>query len=1617
MELNIGQRLALNIDAHTALDAGAGTGKTQSITGRAIEHMLSIDQRATRLLPPGPRPGPLPAGALQIGLAEREDLSQWPGLLPSEVVILTFTNRAADQMRHRLWRELDRLRPGPTADDGIIRHDPRVTVEGLVDQFKAMLDDAPIGTIDSFLSRLVSPWRAALMEAPTEDVISGPRRVSLAEESLDLAWRIRGTNDALAAGIRGDWAARFTPARDRLTRRFGNRKRVRKALKAMSSNRVFVDSFARAVDARNGEVTPESLRARILELIAPMDDVLVQFCNEIRDAQENWLDVVRTNAAHLDLATGLQGATRIATLDHLNRTGAPTEMWSRLLWVHACMRATISESSLLKSAASVFPNDSLPNDPDWPRGIATFTSIPQASRAAEKASAKEVQTHLRALWGSALGRRIRSLAHAIYCLDPGEGIPHRDGAAPPLVTRMVEPLPFNAPGGLLTFDLATEAAALSDMLVVHRGLDDILRARRIAEGTHEHDDISDLAADLLLAQCPRIMRGRYPAEVERRLDDVPAEAWRDDHVYGALTHFTELIEAGGGETGLSVTELEALQADLAERLARVKEIRARYRAFIIDEAQDNSARQWRLMHRLWGERALPEGWSRIEAEWQPTVCCVGDRKQSIYAFRQAEVAGFVDFIETLRRINREEYLNLTALTRAPSLRDTEAARDPRYVNQGAFRTAGEFATKLSVAEEAWVSFAIDENGDTYSADEVLARREGHVELVVNYRTHGALLEAMNDWWVDIFSPRHNRFEGDWYADPQSLIPHHAHAEGHLEWLLPGPREVTTDPPEELTTPLDPFEVGDVKQQENALIASRIQSLVLGTPVQVGETELPAEAPVRPRDILVLLPSRGNVVDMMRRLDGAGIPAVAEKESGLLERPVVQPLLALLRACARPDRAQGVADLARSCLVGLSDAALDALLVGARESNDHFALLATRAPTPALRRLLRKWVAAAAGGRIVEMLDSVLDHSDLLVAYPGQTARRQAEQFVRLVAEMMQDSGGDPVLLSDTLDHLKGFVGRELPTASNLGADAVRVMTIHAAKGLESKVVILSGLFRAAQGTLQHENRARILTTPQLIAGNPAPWADGTKVDSPIWRITSHIQAAKVQAEARRLFYVACTRVEERLILAGGCGRPHYEPETDLIHLTLPGKELKVFGEMWLEALAQGAERCGDDTAPWGGSTKTRTFSPTALLGDPHLRPGTLSALPVLYAPESFGTQAPSHPPLVRMSRLDEAANLALEVRPAPVEEVPVLTRRMRLAPHRLDAARGCRRRHWLQSHLGLDGERIELPFSGGSAEVDASGIPVANVLGSIIHRQVEVGLANPGRADLAGRGSLPTMWVAAAPDLLTDAATLESVLDEMLPADANREATLGIMQQLGQAVRAGPVGILGADGTWCGEKLDGLRTEQPFALSLTVPVDEMLHRFTAHGQDPLAAVEEVTFDFAGIADLVLATHVEADPANGRIRAIDLKTTDARMLHRGALTALTDVDADAPRTTAEAELLEHYRMQLALYTRALIDTEGKRDKPREVMPPAILVATTGRLIEMTPEESDAAQQELEELLADLARLAIRGADDAEQFPRLEGEAAEACKTCPFALGDIRICAPAGEPLGAVSDLSA
>ena len=99
--LNTGQRLALNLDSHIVIDAGAGTGKTMTFVERVVQPYLEEDQRATRILPRPERPRLLEGGTLVSPLTQRMNLEEWGGLLPSEVGLLTFSVAAAYQMRDK----------------------------------------------------------------------------------------------------------------------------------------------------------------------------------------------------------------------------------------------------------------------------------------------------------------------------------------------------------------------------------------------------------------------------------------------------------------------------------------------------------------------------------------------------------------------------------------------------------------------------------------------------------------------------------------------------------------------------------------------------------------------------------------------------------------------------------------------------------------------------------------------------------------------------------------------------------------------------------------------------------------------------------------------------------------------------------------------------------------------------------------------------------------------------------------------------------------------------------------------------------------------------------------------------------------------------------------------------------------------------------------------------------------------------------------------------------------------------------------------------------------------------------------------------------------------------
>lgn len=323
-----------------------------------------------------------------------------------------------------------------------------------------------------------------------------------------------------------------------------------------------------------------------------------------------------------------------------------------------------------------------------------------------------------------------------------------------------------------------------------------------------------------------------------------------------------------------------------------------------------------------------------------------------------------------------------------------------------------------------------------------------------------------------------------------------------------------------------------------------------------------------RDMAVLVRSAARSAATVRRgLLAAGVPvAVPRDEVPLAQEPVVRALLAALSAALRPER--------------VDEAAALALLTGPL----------VRADPLAVRRLLRalRQVELAAGGAqpsAALLVEAVVDPRAARLA--DRSARRPLDRLhavldaVRGAGRSVEDAlwaawtasglaerlerrsvgGGSPAAAADRaldavlalFDAAGRYVDR-LPGASVLGflddvaaqevpadtlaqrapeGDAVRLLTAHASKGLQWRVVVVAGVQEGVWPDLRR--RGSVLGADELddlLAGRSGGPADDDAT-----------RRAALLAEERRLFYVAVTRASERLVVTavtsgeGGDERP------------------------------------------------------------------------------------------------------------------------------------------------------------------------------------------------------------------------------------------------------------------------------------------------------------------------------------------------------------------------------------------------------------------------------------------------------------------------------------------------
>ncbi|GIW07021.1 MAG: DNA helicase [Dehalococcoidia bacterium] len=362
----------------------------------------------------------------------------------------------------------------------------------------------------------------------------------------------------------------------------------------------------------------------------------------------------------------------------------------------------------------------------------------------------------------------------------------------------------------------------------------------------------------------------------------------------------------------------------------------------------------------------------------------------------------------------------------------------------------------------------------------------------------------------------------------------------------------------------PFDAAGKTEQrraaEAAAIAGAIRT-VLAEGWPVHDEEIGDWRPARAGDIVVLLPTRRALPAFERAFGAAGLAFRHEGGRAFFDRQEVHELVAVLRAIDDPTDGVWLVAALRSSAFGCSDDAI-ARAVAAGWPLDYRAPVPDDVPEVAdACRILRSLHASRSSLSLVPLLRAVLRETRLVeFAQTTPHGEQAAANLLKVLDQARAFAESGSAALRPFLHWIEQQTSvradeSDAPVA-DLGDDVVRLLTIHAAKGLEFPIVILSGLAEErgtrnppAFAEIDSKTGARRL---HLRLGNDK---DGY-YQTPGYEAALAREGQQEEAEWRRLLYVAATRARDRLILP--IGLVGDEPRADRLAPSVWPKETPLF---------------------------------------------------------------------------------------------------------------------------------------------------------------------------------------------------------------------------------------------------------------------------------------------------------------------------------------------------------------------------------------------------------------------------------------------------------------------------
>lgn len=327
-------------------------------------------------------------------------------------------------------------------------------------------------------------------------------------------------------------------------------------------------------------------------------------------------------------------------------------------------------------------------------------------------------------------------------------------------------------------------------------------------------------------------------------------------------------------------------------------------------------------------------------------------------------------------------------------------------------------------------------------------------------------------------------------------------------------------------------------QEGALLAQRLRDLV-GRWLITDASGV--RRPAQYQDILLLVRSRTHLEAYEQALRAAGIPYVSSRQGGLLETLECRDLTALLTFLSAPFDPLSLMHALRAPLFAASDADL-LLLAQANGATWPERLQAAGQASACLKRaasLIEQWRALADTRPVHDLLDCIYAEGDVLQRYRDAVPAARLNAVVENLHAFMElsltlEAGRYPSLARflDALAQLRLAPLEEAPNEGRLGeaGNAVQILTIHAAKGLEAPITWLLDAHQAALP----EQDFRVLVDWPPASPRPRHFSLCGRTQARGAARAAYFQEEARQAarEAQNLLYVAMTRARQVLLLSG-----------------------------------------------------------------------------------------------------------------------------------------------------------------------------------------------------------------------------------------------------------------------------------------------------------------------------------------------------------------------------------------------------------------------------------------------------------------------------------------------------